>query len=218
MAVSSGDQRPAAGEQNRFPCHRTSHQPPAAPQPAPSWNLSTSRQHQQLGHTSSSCTSVASRADAGTRTSGAAITSLNWLGQTSNYGAIIGFRSGTMVSARSDCVSTHITTKRPPPRVLLCVEAGAGERLLSCFIMAGGGAGTGARTRLGSAPLLAPWSSHSLGWAGLGWAGLLAMLGCYGGARLGPPGPPRRHPAASSSQSSGDLNVNTSHCAPLIKQ
>ena len=96
----------------------------------------------------------------------------------------------------------------------------AGERLLSCFIMAGGGAGAATR---GQDPARVSSTTGTmvqpgLGWAGLGWAGLLAMLGCYGGARLGPPGPPRRHPAASSSQSSGDLNVNTSHCAPLIKQ
>ena len=129
-------------------------------------------------------------------------------------------------------MSTHITTERPPPppRVLLCVEAGAGERLLSCFIMAGGGAGAATRgqdpARVSSTAGTMVQPQPGLGWAGLGWAGLgwlgwaglLAMLGCYGGARLGPPGPPRRHPAASSSQSSGDLNVNTSHCAPLIKQ
>ena len=128
-----------------------------------------------------------------------------------------------MVSARSDCVSTHISTERPPapPRVL-CVEAGGRGALvvLLLWLVAGLVRPPGARTRLGSAPRLAPWSSRSLGWLGwAGWAGLLlAMLGCHGGARLGPPGPPRRHLAASSSQSSGDLNVNTSHCAPLTKQ
>ena len=98
----------------------------------------------------------------------------------------------------------------------------AGERLLSCFIIAGGGAGAATRgqdpARVSSTAGTMVQPQPGLGWAGLGWAGLLAMLGCYGGARLGPPGPPRRHPAASSSQSSGDLNVNTSHCAPLIKQ
>ena len=58
---------------------------------------------------------------------------------------------------------------------------GAGERLLSCFIMAGGGAGAGrgqdpARVSSTAGTMVQP----GLGWAGLGWAGLagLAGLGC----------------------------------------
>ena len=85
-----------------------------------------------------------------------------------------------MVSARSDCVSTHISTERPPPRVL-CVEAG--ERLLSCFIMAGGGAGAATRgqdpARVSSTAGTMVQPQPGLGWAGLGWAGLgWAGLGC----------------------------------------
>ena len=56
---------------------------------------------------------------------------------------------------------------------------GAGERLLSCFIMAGGGAGAATRgqdpARVSSTAGTMVQPQPGLGWAGLGFAGLAGL-------------------------------------------